>query len=576
MAMPGSLFSWRIGESDVGIVRDLARAFDLHEALARVVASRGYVDPQEVERFLKKSVNDLEDPFALEGMEAACKRLCQAVFAREKILVHGDFDADGITSAALLSLFFQELGLEVIPFVPDRLTEGHGISPRAIDLAIRSNVKLVVTCDCGVSSANEIARLREAGVETIVTDHHTIPEQLPLAIVVNPKMSHSDLDQAGLSGVGVAFMLTVGIRSKLREMGYFSNRAEPNLKQYLDIVALGTLADLAPLRGQNRILVAHGLEQLQRTLRPGILAMRESAGLANASSIHTDDVGFRLAPKINAAARLGHSFEALELLLTPERTRANSLAKKLEEWNQERRQLEAWMTRIASLEAEEQVAKERRAIVVSAAEFHPGVIGLVAQRLVRAYHLPSVVFSTQGEVAKGSGRSRGDIDLVAAFEQCSDLLFGFGGHKEAAGCTIETKRLLEFRQRFEAAIALQNSLDKGEILIDAELNLGHVDQRFLSDLDRLRPFGMGNREPVFLSKARVSGVPREVGKGHVRATLQGSSGPSYSAIGFGLWESVGRFIKGEVEVAFTPEENEWQGRREIQLRLHGVRGVRTV
>jgi single-stranded-DNA-specific exonuclease len=566
---------WRIADADEERVAGLSRELSIHAVLARLLVLRGFGTVDAAERFLKKSMADLRGPFELAGMDRAADRVSRALLESEKILVHGDFDADGITATALLTVFLRGLGGDVEPFVPDRLVEGHGISSNAIQKAVSGNVRLVITCDCGISSGKEISELARHGIETIVTDHHSIPEEIPAgAILVNPKLGGEGDAQEDLSGVGVAFMLAVAVRSRLRDRGFFEGRAEPNLKEYLDIVALGTLADMAPVRGQNRILVAHGLDRLAVSSRPGLAAMRETSGLGDAIEIHADDVGFRLAPRINAAARLGHATEALELLVTDDPARAAALAGSMEEWNSERKALQERMVRIASVDAERQVREGRRSIVVSDPTFHVGVIGLVAQKLASLYLRPAFVFAVQGEISRGSGRSKGGIDLMAAMEMCGEFFIGFGGHREAGGGTVETQRLAEFGRRFELAVASQGADAVHEVLIDAELKLTQLNEEILCSLEQLRPYGVGNREPLMFSRARVSGRAREVGKGHLRAAFSDpSGGGAFSAVGFGLWKPAHAELKGLCEIAYTPEFNVWNGRKGIQLRLCGIQGV---
>jgi single-stranded-DNA-specific exonuclease len=567
--------NWRIVTADESKADELVRALGIPLQVARILVARGVLDVTHAEKFVKKSMDDLVNPLELPGMKPAVERLLKAVLDRERILIHGDFDADGITSTALLTSFFREVGADVSPFVPNRLIEGHGISPRAIEIGKQTGVKIVVTCDCGTSSVDEIRALHALGIETIVTDHHAIPENLPTgAILVNPKLETTEGAHEDLSGVGVAFMLIVALRTRLRSSGFFLERPEPNLKKYLDIVALGTLADMASLRGQNRILVFHGLKQIANSTRAGIVAMREASGLGNAVTIRSDDVGFRLAPRINAAARLGHSEEALKLLLTEDATEASHFARSLETWNSERKALQEKMVRIASVEAMRQVQEGRRSIVVAHSEFHPGICGLVAQKLASEHSLPAFVFALDGETAKGSSRSRNGVNVVAAMGKCADLLDGFGGHEEAGGCTLSTEKLTEFANRVEKAVQEQGIAAVREFLIDAELNLRHLNEGMISYLEGLAPFGMGNPEPAFVARAKLLGPPREVGTGHLRVSLMDeSSGSRFNAIGFGMWNSSVHSISKQVEIVYTPQFNDFQGRRSLQLRLQRWRNA---
>lgn len=565
---------WIIADADRAAVERIASSLELAPPVARVLVVRGITEPSDAEKFLRKSIQDLVGPESLHGGQEAAKRLARAVRNKEPILVHGDFDADGITSAALLTLFFRSLGLRVIPFVPNRLIEGHGISPRAIEIAKSEGIRLVITCDCGISSAKEIAQMSSLGIETIVTDHHSVPEKLPVhAILVNPKLSKESDSHEDLSGVGVAFMLAAALRAELRESGFFASRSEPNLKELLDIVALGTLADMAPLRGQNRILVSHGLEQIARSRRPGILAMRSRSGLKEVSVIQDEDVGFRLAPRINAAARLGHADEALEIFLSEDVSHAEKKADRMEEWNNERKLIQNRMIRQTEEEVRRQVTAGVPAIILASGEFHPGVIGLVAQRYAQEIGLPIFVFAIEGMMARGSGRSRNGIHLVRALESVTDLLEGFGGHEEAGGCSLEASKLGDFSDRFRAAVRAQGIGAARNILIDAEVDLTYLNERVFSQVDRLRPFGVGNAEPIFLSRARVAGGAREVGKGHLRMSVVGASGNKFSAIGFGMFERASTLSRSEIDLAFCLERNEWKGRSEIQLRLKDFENV---
>ncbi len=564
---------FRLLEADEEAVCELVSGLSVPEPIARVLVVRGNTSVALAQRFLRKSMNDLQSPFELEGIGKAAERIIQAILSKEGIVVHGDFDADGITASALLTLFLHALGARVHPFVPNRLIENHGISLRAIEFAQRHSATLVVTCDCGSSNIQEVLELKKVGVDTIVTDHHHILDsQRPDAILVNPKASDNE-DYGELAGVGVAFMLAIAVRSNLRERGFFKERSEPNLKDYLDIVALGTVADMAPLIGQNRILVAKGLEQLEISKRPGIEAMQELIGFEEGKAIQSEDVGFRLAPRLNAACRLGHSEEALELLICQDKGRALDLARKMEQWNQERKELMAEMLHSAQSEASHQVGEGKASIVIASSKYHSGIIGLVAQRLAENYKVPVFVFAIEGDVARGSARSRCGIDLMAAMEGCKELMIGFGGHKEAGGCTIQASNLSEFKKIFDEMVLSQNVFQSHEVLIDAKANFGHLDSSFLFSFNRLRPFGIGNPEPVFRAEAMVVGEPKEMGRDHIRVTLREVGGPSLTAVGFGMWRSLGSLLHGKVEVAYSPEENEWNGRRDIRIRLRSAKPI---
>lgn len=562
---------WQIQEADEARVAELSRTLSLPVSVARALWLRGQAEPELARRFLARSLRDLTHPLALSGMREACDRIVRARENGEGVLIHGDFDADGVTSSAILTLFLRDLGLRAEAFIPNRLIEGHGVSLRALERAKAADFKLMITCDCGSSNAKEIALFAAAGVDTIVTDHHFVGDSKETgAILVNPR-GDEDSGHEGLAGVGVAFMLMTALRTVLRDRGAFAARAEPNLRDYLDIVALGTVADMAPLSGQNRILVAEGLKQLSRSTRPAIVAMKDEAGLA-AKSIGTEEIGFRLAPKINAACRLGHGEEALALLTTADLSEARRLARQLEAWNTERKALQERMVQIAFSQAMEQAERGAPCIVVSSSDFHSGVIGLVAQKLAETFFRPVFLFAVEGDVARASARSRRGVDLHRVLEACADLLIQFGGHAEAGGCVAKTADLPELRRRLVEAAGAQMGAGVKTLLIDASLRLDEVDETYFAALTQLSPFGMGNPTPVFTSVAKVAGPMRQVGQGHAKATLMASDGRPFDAIGFGLWEKASSLGK-DVEVAFSLEENIWQGRRSIQLNLKDIRGV---
>ncbi len=567
--------AWHLLPADLAAVEAVSRDLHLPRGIAQVLVARGITRAEEAERFLDKSMAGMVSPFELAGMEGASDRVAEAILNGEKVLVHGDFDADGISAAAMLTLFLSDLGAPVIPFVPNRLEESHGISSRALEMARQEKVGLVITCDCGSSSQREIAALAEAGIETVVTDHHEIPENFSHAThLVNPKRSGEGSLHEGLSGAGVTFMLAVAIRAKLRDRGFFAQREEPNLKEYLDIVALGTVADMAPLVGQNRILVDFGLRQLALSCRPSIRALREQSRLTDPVLTATD-VAFRLAPRINAAARLGHAQEALDLFLARDEEGALERAKKLESLNEERKALQIRMERVADGEASAQVRSGQRVIVVSSPDFHPGVVGLLAQKLLKTYGRPAFAFALEGEEARGSGRAQFPINLVELLGSVEDLVESHGGHKEAAGCRLPRANLSAFTERVQREMEGFKEVEAKALTVDAPLGLDELSFPLLSALDGLGPFGIGNPEPVFISPARVVGTPKEVGRDHVRVQLKHGGSPVYSAIGFRLWQELRGILSGEIEVAYIPERSNWNGRSELRVRLSDARRPRS-
>lgn len=560
---------WSLHEADEQEVERISRETSLPYVIARVLYLRGIRSNELIQKFLKRSIHDLTHPLELSGMREASLRIALAIENKEGILIHGDFDADGITSTAILYLFLKSLDCQVHSYIPNRLYEGHGVSMKALSLAKEKDLKLMITCDCGSSNAKEIELFFQEGVETIVTDHHHVGDSSTTkAIIVNPRYAE-DSGHEGLAGVGVAFMLMTCVRATLRDRGFFKTRTEPNLKEYLDIVALGTVADMAPLMGQNRILVSEGLQQLVASRRPGILAMKNRTGLKD-SSVLTEDIGFKLAPRINAAARLGHAEDALALLVSTDPQKADRLANQLEAWNTERKALQEKMLHICLSQAEAQVKQGLSCIVISSAEFHSGISGLVAQKLAEIFYLPVFLFAVEGELSRASARSRSGVDLHHVLDECADLLLQYGGHEEAGGCSMLTKNLPDFRSRVETVVSQLNRRARS-LSVDAEISLDHVDELFLKKLHQLRPFGMGNPEPLFMARGEIAGAVKKVGDKHLKATVVARDGRPFGTIGFGLWNETTSMLANEVDMVFSLEENVWQGRRSIQLNLKAIR-----
>lgn len=559
---------WLIQEADETKVENLAQQIGLPVSIVRVLFLRGFSTEVDIKSFLHSSLAGLQSPFELSGMMAAAERIAKAIENRESILIHGDFDADGISSTALLVLFFKELGVNVYEYIPNRLYEGHGISKNALEIAKSKKVTLMITCDCGSSNGAEIELFLSHGVETIITDHHHVGDSdLSSAIIVNPRHDDST-GHEGLAGVGVAFMLALATRSVLRKQGYFNAFAEPNLKVYLDIVALGTVADLAPLRGQNRILVSEGLKQISISKRPGIVSMKKLLGLAE-NTVDTQVIGFKMAPKINAAARLGYADQALEWFLSNDLNESHRLTARLIDFNEERQKVQEKMMYIAMPQAEEQIMQKHSCIIISSAEFHSGVAGLVAQKLAEQYVCPVFIFSVEGLVSKASARSRGGRSIFEILKGCEDVLIQFGGHDEAGGCSLHTSNLELFKRKAREVVSMMAPVEKS-LKVDAILPLSELDEVYFSSLKKLQPFGMGNPQPTFMTRATIAGPLKRVGSNHLKATFMGDDGRPFEGIGFGLWNDQTSSIANEAEIVFSVEENIWQGRRSLQLFLKDI------
>jgi single-stranded-DNA-specific exonuclease len=560
---------WKLREVDSAKADALSQHFGFPRSISEILVGRNYDTPEKVKQFTTVSLESLGSPFVLHGMTQACERILQAMKSSQNIMIHGDFDADGITSSALLTIFLREIGVKVETFIPNRLVEGHGLSKRFMDLAVEKKINLVITCDCGSSNEKEILELKKYGIDTIVTDHHHIENPIPEAIVVNPKHDHTEEQPEELSGVGVVFMLLMALRKNLRDEGFFEGKTEPNLKKYLDIVALGTIADMAPLIGQNRILVLKGLEELQKTTRPGLLAMKEKSGIVATQSMNSFDVGFKLAPRINAAARLGFAMEAFEILVADHSLTASHLCLQMEEWNASRKKIQTTMVEQCQKELARQI-DENEILVFASKDFHPGLIGLAAQKICSDTGKPAFVFRVEGDICKGSARCRAPIQLIEVMNSVKDLLIEYGGHSEAGGCKLLTKDLQEFVRRIQVTAKQQKGASAvPNAWVDAFIDADDLTLDLIPHLFKLGPFGIGNPEPLLMTHAWVAGNPSEVGQNHMRVTLKSAKGRNLSAIAFGKWNAWKADFKGPVAVYFNLQENVWNGKSSLSLHLQG-------
>jgi single-stranded-DNA-specific exonuclease len=563
---------WVEAEVDERGASKLASALGLHPLAARVLAARGLADPDAASAFLAARLQDLPDPFTMRGMDAAVGRLARAVEAGERIALFGDYDVDGITSTALLAGFLRACGADVVTHVPHRLADGYGLNAAAVQRIAGEGARLLVTLDCGITAAPELRAAAAHGLDAVVVDHHTVPVELPPACaILNPHQPGCGYPSRDLAAVGVAFNLALALRRTLRERGRFgAERPEPNLKDALDLVALGTVADVVPLVGANRILVRWGLEALARSRRPGIVALKRVAGIAAGAEVSAGQVGFRLAPRLNAAGRLDDAGRGVRLLLEDDAERADALARELDRENQARQEIERTILDEAVHDAAARVEAGARGLVLARDGWHAGVVGIVASRIVERFHRPAVLVALGEEQGKGSGRSIEGFHLHEALAACAGHLARFGGHRHAAGVTVERGRLAAFRDAFEAHAAARLREDDlvPRCRIEGWLEEREVDERAALDLARLGPFGAGHPEPVFALRGAAARA-RTVGAGgaHLKLSLG-----RLDAIGFGMGERLA-LCGGAVEAAFTVGLDEWDGRRRLQLKLRDVRAA---
>ena len=549
----------------------LARALSIHPLAARVLATRGLADPAAAVRFLSPRLEDLPDPFTMKGMEAAVGRIVRAVERGEPIACYGDYDVDGVTSTTLLSGFLQAVGAEVSTYVPHRLVEGYGLNAAAVQRLAGEGARLIVTLDCGITSVAEVAEAARLGVDVVVVDHHTVPVELPAAsAILNPHQAGCAYPSKHLAAVGVTFNLALALRRRLRERGRFgSSRPEPNLREALDLVALGTVADVVPLVEVNRLLVRFGLVELGKARRQGIRALLRVAGVAT-GEVTAAQVGFRLGPRINAAGRLDDAGRGVRLLSTSDPAAADALAEELDRENRARQVIERQMLEEALADAALLVAGGARGLVLSRPGWHPGVVGIVAARVVERFHRPAVLVGVAGGVGKGSGRSIERFHLHEALSACSGHLQRFGGHRHAAGVTIDPGAIAAFREAFElhAASVLRDEDLVPRTRIEGWVDGAMLDERAATDLERLAPFGAGNPEPVFGLRVRPSRA-RQVGAAgiHLKLVLA-----DRDAIAFQLGDRLA-LCSGPVEAAVSVGFDDWDGMRRLQLRVRDLRAA---
>ena len=546
-------------------VAALARGLTVSPALASLLVQRGLTAPEAARRFLRPALDDLADPLSLAGMIEAVELIARAVRGGTGILVHGDYDVDGQCATTVLTRALRVAGARVTPFVPHRLRDGYDLGPAGIAAARTAGAGMIVTCDCGITAGPAVEAARAAGIAVVVTDHHLPGAALPPAdAVVDPQRSDDTSGLTQLCGTGIAFKL---VQALVPALGLPHNLPY----HLLDLVALATVADIVPLVGENRILVRHGLKLLGQSRWPGVRALIRVSGLAG-REIRAGQVGFILAPRLNAAGRVGDAAEGLRLLLTDDEAEAERLAVRLEGMNAERQALDQRMLD----EAVEQVEKERdpardAALVLASEEWHPGVVGIVASRVVERYGRPAFLIALDGEIGKGSGRSISRFNLHAALHRCGDLLERFGGHHMAAGLTLRRERLEEFRERF-AGVAREQLTDEDlgpEQRVDLVLSLEDVTDALERLCRHLEPCGMGNPGPVFGARDVRLESARRVGTSHLKGTLA-RDGSRVNAIGFGWADRVPWLPAGAsppVDVAFRVEQNEWQGGVCLQARI---------
>ena len=568
---------WEIAQPFEG-AEALGRSLHVHPLVAQVLHNRGLDDPVVAGKFLDPKLTDLYDPELLSGAVEAARRIAHAVSAGQKIVIYGDYDVDGITGTAILHAILRMVGANVDYYVPHRIEEGYGLNIEAVDKLIADGAELMVTVDCGISAVQPVARAAAAGLEVIVTDHHSAGSELPPALaIVHPSLPGGEYPNANLAGAGVAFKLAWQVARTICG----SNRVDEKMRQFLldatCFAALGTIADVVPLLGENRVLAKYGLSGLSGTEHVGLRALLASASLVG-KKLDAYDVGFVLGPRLNAAGRMGHASLAVEMLTGASAERSSEIARYLEEQNTERRKVQDEITAeaVEMIESDRLDAPGRHAIVVGSESWHGGVIGIVASRLVGRFDRPAIVFSLREDSAQGSARSIEGFNMYTALTACGEHIEGFGGHAMAAGLTIDRRKLEAFGDAFVSYASSHISDEQltPVLKIDAAVTLANLSYDTVRNMSKMAPFGRGNAAPVVVVKGcRVLAEPRRIGRSGTTISMTlGHEAASMRAVGFQMGDLAEVLVGvNAVDVAFEPQLNTFRGQTSIQAMLRDVR-----
>lgn len=552
--------TWNIKKIDTRKQRSFAQDLGISPILAQILLNRGIQTKDQARSYLYDDISKCFDPFLFKGMRKALKRVQKAIAKKEKIFIYGDYDVDGLTSTALLYFVLKDLGADVECYIPHRVEEGYSLNLQACKNLKAKEAQLVITVDCGISSHEQVKYLNSIGIDIIITDHHRIHEgKIPPAYaVINSMRKGCAYPYKSLAGVGIAYKFAQALTTGIKD-----------ISEHLDLVALGTICDVAPLTGENRILVKQGLQALNETNKVGLKALMEVTGILK-KKITTQHIGFILGPRINASGRMGSAEKALELFLSTDYEKALLLAKELDNYNKQRQKEEAKTLRQATSMMQSEINfKEHRSVVLHNDEWHPGVIGIVASRIAEKYYRPTILISTKDKMGKGSGRSIRNFHLFDTLSKCDHLLEGFGGHEKAAGISILRNNLLDFKKFFNDMVVktLANEELVPVIDVDMEVSLGSLSKKLIEELELCAPFGMGNPRPVFASRdLTAKDRPR---------TLRGNGFKIWITDGKVTCEALGsKFSNIDVSdishgfsVVYSPSINDWQGINTIQLKL---------
>ncbi|MGF1580358.1 MAG: single-stranded-DNA-specific exonuclease RecJ [Gemmataceae bacterium] len=571
--------AWRLLPHDRGEIDKLAKTLKTSPIVAQLLLNRGVTDPADALKFLQIPMSGLHDPERLPGITEAAQRVMNAAQDGRKICIFGDYDVDGVTGTSILVMALRKLGADVDFHVPDRQKDGYGLNNETLQAIVQDGTSLVVTVDCGIASIEEAEEARRLGLELIVTDHHELKAELPRAdVLVHPRLPGSQYPFGGLSGAGVAFKLAWSI-CKLASGG---DKVTPKLRDYLlDAVALaamGTVADVMPLIDENRIFVRHGLARLQHYPTVGLRALLKASGMENKSEISAMDIGFGLAPRINAAGRLGSAENAVKLMITESPEEAEDLAAQLNDFNANRQHLEKEILTQARMMAERSDNAKRPALVLFYGDWHTGLIGIVAGRLADLYGRPTLMITSHNRpnLAIGSGRSVPGLPLHEALEACSSHLIAHGGHAAAAGFRLRSTAIQVFREEFCKVVSehFSGQVPTPTLTLDAEVPLSALTFNLVQAMGKLEPYGASNPQPLLLTGGlKVAGEPRRVGNGdrHLSFKVR-QNGKDMKAIAFGMGERIDELMseEGDCALAYTPRINEWNGYRSVEIHVKDI------
>ena len=554
---------WQIYQVDEKQIDEIQSKYKLNKLLATILANRGIIEDEQINKFLKPTRNDFYNPYEMPDMEIAVNRIIKAIDNKEKIIIYGDYDVDGITSVTVLKSFLEERGIKVTEYIPNRLNEGYGLNKKAVKDIVEAGNELMITVDCGISAVEEVEYANELGIEIIITDHHEPGNTLPSALaVVDAKRKDNKYLCRNLAGVGVVFKLIQAISMKL-------GLEEKEYLKYLDIVCIGTISDIVPLTDENRVIVKLGLKLVEQTRNLGLREILKASGY---TKIDSNTISFGVAPRINACGRMGHQEEALKLFLSKEIEEVRELTQKLNEYNKLRQDIEKNIYDEALKQIENQNLTERNTIVLMGKGWHHGVIGIVSSKITELYFKPSILLCEEGDIGKGSGRSIPGFDLYESLSECSDSIEKFGGHSMAVGINVKTNKLDEFKEKLEE-IAIEKNI--GEIVpilkIDAQVNLDEINKETINGVKELEPYGEANKMPVFALKNLKIDSIRALSEGkHLKLTLKDNKN-IINAIGFFMGNLANEYKIGDkVDVVGNLEINTFNGVDNIQINLKDI------